>query len=411
MTTTLLAAPPAAAVPTLPAAIEAGLQALAQLPLPNDVTFYSGQLGHVLLYGYAYKLTGDDHHWDQLMQALDGILHKLQAPATAYLAAQPGLLPKLGYVLQLLARDGIVDVDLGAHTLAQFDDLIYQHALGYLRARNIDFLYGAAGALHYLGTRVGARPEVSTYLAELLAELLLTRIEDERGIRFLNAHINHLNGNADLNIGLAHGHCGLLLVLLGLHETGVLPAQTGPLAHRMVDYLLALEVAPEPHRGRMSSFPLRHHDELPLLAPQNRNLYSSRMGWCYGDLNAVQALYQAHRVLHRPDALAAAHRVGELSCARRTEPESGVDSPHLCHGSASLLLCYQRLYQQHPLPCYREAQAYWLHHTLAQLPATYAEAPTAFQATGLLMGLPGLLLVLISEELAEPLAWPQLFLL
>ena len=403
---------PVAPAPSLSEAITSGLHLLQQLPASaKDITFFTGQLGHVLLYAYAYKLSGDDEHWEHLMHALDGVLGKLQHPDTAYLLAHPGLLPNLGCLLQTLQHDDIVDVDLGEETLAQFDDLIFKHCLGYLRAQNIDFLYGAAGALHYLGTRAAARPAVAGYLRELLDELLRTRIEDARGIRFYNSHINHLNGNTDLNMGLAHGHCGLLLVLLQLHEAGLLQAQIGPLAHRMVDYLLGLELPPEPAKGRVSYFPARHHDELPLHDAQNRQAYNNRMGWCYGDLNVVQVLYQAHRVLGRPELLAVAHRVGEHTCTRRTEWDSGIDSAHLCHGSASLVLYYRRLHQLHPLPCYHEAYRYWWQRTLDQLPATYAAAPTAFQGTGLLMGLPGLLLLLISEALGEPLAWPQLFLL
>lgn len=392
-------------------AIWSGLHALAAMPPNEDVTFYSGQLGHVLLYAYAYKLTGDEDHWERMMGALDGILGKLQHPDTSYLLAQPGLLPKLGYVLQLLQRDDIVDINLGTETLAQFDDLIFKHALTYLRARNIDFLYGASGAMHYLSTRAAARPQVAGYLRELLEALLENKIEDERGIRFYNAHINQANGSSDLNIGLAHGHCGLLLVLLQIHEAGVLQAELTTLADRMLTYLLGLELAPEPAKGRMSCFPLRHHDDLPLHDARNRQHYGIRMGWCYGDLNVVQVLYRAHQVLGRPALLEVAHRVGAYSCTRQAEPETGVEDAHLCHGSISLVLCYQRLYQLQPLPCYRTAHDYWLRQTLAQLPATYAGAATAFQGSGLLMGLPGLLLGLISEELAVPLAWPELLLL
>ncbi|GAB3636796.1 hypothetical protein GCM10027422_23860 [Hymenobacter arcticus] len=407
----MIAAP---AVPTsaLSDAILSGLRLLGTLPAnADDVTFYSGQVGHVLAYAYAYKLTGDDDHWKRMMGALDNVLGKLQDPRTASLLTQPGLLPKLGYVLQLLQRDDIVEIDLGEETLAQFDDLIFKHALTYLRARNTDFLYGAAGAMHYLGTRAAARPQVAGYLHQLLDALLQTKIEDERGVRFYNAHINRANGSDELNIGLAHGHCGLLLVLLQLHETGLLQPELTTLVDRMLTYLLGLEITPEPAKGRLSHFPLRHHDDLPLHDARNRQCYGTRMGWCYGDLNVVQVLYRAHQVLGRPELLAIAHRVGEYSCTRRTEAESGVDSPHLCHGSSSLALCYRRLHQLQPLPCYREAQAYWVQRTLAQLPATYAQVDTAFQSSGLLMGLPGLLLVLLTEELDAPLAWPELFLL
>ena len=391
-------------------AIRSGLHLLEQLPPPEDISFYTGQMGHALLHAYAHKLTGDDDQWAAMMRALDDTLGKLQSPELVLFLTRPGLLPNLGLLLQALHHDDIVEVDLGQETLAQFDDLVFKHALGYIRAQNIDMLYGATGALHYLSTRA-AQPRVVAYLRELFDELLLTKVEDERGIRFVNSHINLLNGNTDVNMGLAHGHCGLLLVLLKLHDASVLQAEIAALTGPMVDYLLGLELPSEPELGRVSYFPARHQDTLPLHDTQNRQAYNNRMGWCYGDLNVVQVLYQAGRVLHRPELATIADRVGAHTCARRTLWDSGIDSAHLCHGSASLVLYYRRLYQLQPLPCYREAQQYWLDLTLDQLPATYEQAPTAFKGTSLLMGLPGVLLVLISEALDEPLAWPELFLL
>jgi len=392
-------------------AIRSGLHRLEHLPAPEgDITFHTGDMGYALLYAYAHRLTGEDRHWDALMKTLDATLARLQSLELAQFLTRPGLLPNLGLLLQTLQRDDIVEVDLGEETLAQFDDIIYNQTLGYLRTRNIDMLYGATGALHYLSTRAG-RPQVLAYLRKLFDELMLTKIEDERGIRFFNSHINFLNGNTDVNMGLAHGHCGLLLVLLQLHDAGVLQAEISALASSMVDYLLGLELPPEPELDRVSWFPARHQDALPLHDAQNRQAYNNRMGWCYGDLNVVQVLYQAQRVLHRPELTAIADRVGAHACGRRSLHASGIDSAHLCHGSVSLVLYYRRLYQLQPLPCYREARQYWLDQTLDQLPATFEQAPTAFKGTSLLMGLPGVLLVLISEALDEPLAWPELFLL
>jgi lantibiotic modifying enzyme len=401
-----------ALAPSLLAAITRGLHRLPQLLAPvEDISLFTGQLGRVLVYAYAYKLTGEEAYWEHMAQGLDGLLHKLQDPATAYLLVQPGLLPNLGYLLQVLRSDAIVDIDLGEPTLQQFDALIHRNALVYLRAQNIDLLYGAAGALHYLGTRAAGRPQVQEYLRELLSELLANKLEDARGIRFYNSRINQANGDDTLNIGLSHGHCGLLLVLLQLHEAGVLQAELAPLANRMVDYLLSLQLPPEPAQGWPAFFPTRYHEELPLTHVHNRQTCNNHLGWCYGDLNVVQVLYQAHRVLNRPELLPLADRVGEYTAARRTGRDCSIDNPFLCHGSASLVLYYRRLYALRPLPCYLDAHRYWWQRTQQEVPAAFALPSDAFQVTSLLMGVPGLLLVLISEALEEPLAWPQLLLL
>jgi hypothetical protein len=391
--------------------IVSGLHRLPDLLAPTeDISLFTGQLGQVLVYAYAYKLTGEEEHCNHLLRGLDEIMNKLQDPATAYLLVQPGLLPNLGFLLGVLRQDAIVDIDLGEQTLQQFDELIHRNALVYLRAQNIDLLYGAAGALHYLGTRAATQPQALGYLRELLQELLRTKVEDERGIRFYNTRINHANGDDTLNMGLAHGHCGLLLVLLHLYEAGLLQAEIAPLANRMVDYLLSLQLPPEPDKGWASYFPTRYHEELPLHHVRNRQTYNNHLGWCYGDLNVMQVLYQAHRLLHRPELLTLADHVGAYTAARRTVPTCAVDNPFLCHGSASLVLYYRRLYALRPLPCYHDAHQYWWRRTLAELPAAYALEANV-QVSSLLMGLPGLLLVLISEALNEPLAWPQLLLL
>jgi hypothetical protein len=398
--------------PVLPALLAEGLQLVQQLPAPADASLFSGQLGHAVLFAYAHRLTGETAHEAAMTGALTAVLGQLRNPATALpLLTRPGLLPNLGQVLRVLRQDGLADVDLGPDTLTQFDSLLFKQARAYLRQRNIDFLYGATGALAYLGTRTEANPHVTDYLHELLGELALTKVHDSRGIRFYNSHINYLNSRSDLDLGLAHGHCGLLLVLLGLLQQGVLPAQTEPLATGMLDFLLSLELPPEPALGYVSYFPTRYQEELPLEAPQNRRTYNNRLGWCYGDLNVVQVLYLAHQVLGRPGLLALADKVGAAACARRTLPEAGIESTHLCHGSASLALYYRTLHQARPLACYQAARQFWQAQTLARLPADLAEAATNPRAQGFLMGLPGVLLSLLTDQLDEPVAWPQLLLL
>lgn len=398
--------------PVLPALLTEGLRLVQQLPAPTDASLYSGQLGHVVLFAYAHHLTGEADYEAAMTSALATVLDQLRSSDTALrLLTRPGLLPTLGQVLRVLRQDGLADIDLGADTLAHFDNLLFKQGRTYLRQHNIDFLYGATGVLSYLGTRAEANSQAADYLHELLDELARTKVQDSRGIRFYNTHINQLNSRSDLDLGLAHGHCGLLLVLLGLWQKGVLPAQFEFLATGMLDFLLGLELPPEPALGYVSYFPTRYQEELPLDDPQNRRTYNNRLGWCYGDLNVVQVLYLAHQMLGRPGLLALADKVGAAACERRTFPTVDIAHTHLCHGAASLALYYRTLFRARPLACYQAAQQFWQHQTLARLPTDLAQAATSPHAQGLLMGLPGILLGLLTDLLDEPVSWPQLLLL
>lgn len=376
----------------------------------TDNSLFSGKLGHALLYAYAYKLTLDDAHWHQAQSCLEAVLAKIQHPAGSTLISVPGSLPSLCYLLQVLSDDNISDVDLGTDTLRQLDGVVFRNALAQLQEQNIDFLYGATGALHYLCTRLTSNPDAQGYLDLLFEELLRHRHQDARGTRFYNSHINRLNNSTDMNLGLAHGQCGLLLVLLELHEAKFRAADTRAVAEDMLRYLLGLQLPPEPEQGYVSFFPARLNEELPLTDPANRAKYNNRMGWCYGDLNVVLVLYKAARILELPHLATLADEVGAATCTRRSEDESGIENAHICHGSSSLVLCYNALLRERPLPCYLEAKAYWLERTTAYLDADYQEVTATQHTAGLLMGFPGILLVLISELLEEPTSWQRLLL-
>ncbi|AHJ95791.1 lanthionine synthetase LanC family protein [Hymenobacter swuensis] len=393
----------------LSAYLTEGLNLLPQLPA-TDISLFSGKLGHVLLYAYTYKLTGEEGHWDHAMTCLDEVLDKLRNPAGSALISVPGVIPCLCYLLQVLSTDGITDIDLGTDTLRQLDEVVFRNTQANLQDRNIDFLYGSVGALNYLSTRLGHNPAAAGYLRILLQDLLAHKVEDARGVRFYNSHINRMNNSTDMNLGLAHGQCGLLLVLLKLYEAGTLQAEIRPVATGMLRYLLSLQLPPEPENGYHSFFPARFDDDIAPSDPLNRVKYNNRMGWCYGDLNVVLVLYRAARILQLPHLVALADEVGAYTCTRRTLEASGIENAHICHGSASLVMCYNALLREMPLACYSEAKKYWLHRTTTYLDEEYRQALTNKHAPGLLMGIPGMLLILVTEMLDTPTSWEQLFL-
>lgn len=380
--------------------------------LPTQLSLYSGKLGHLLLAAYTYRLTEKDGDWQRTSDLLDDVLAQLQGEKAAMPLHSANLLMSLHQVLAALREEGIADVSLGDETMEVVDELAFRNCRAFLLNRNIDFLYGAAGGFHYLSGRVQANAAVTGYLEELVEELLATKLEDERGVRFYNAHIARMNDSEDINLGLAHGQCGLILALLEVYRAGVRQASIKKLIEGMVCYILHLRQDAEPGAGYHSLYPARMDETKAATHPENRAKYNSRMGWCYGDLNIALVLYRVHRILRLPDLLRWADEVGQHAAARRTLENAGVEQPHLCHGAASMVLMYQALQRECPLPAYQEAKDFWLGETLTFLKDYLSGGgyETDQHAGGLLMGIPGILLVLISEELQEETAWQQILL-
>ncbi len=369
---------------------------------PAGSSLLNGRLGLVTLYAYAYKLLADEHLWDLAAEHLAAVMSELEQSLTSQ---QPDVstITSLGQLLPLLNRDHILELELGKENWQLFDELVFVQTRQQLRAANTDFLAGAAGGLRYLGTRLTVSAAASQYLQVLLGELTARRLEDGSGIRFANSYIEQLNASTAINMGYAHGHWGLLMVLLQLFEAGseqhrllLLPLVDGMLAY-------ALNVRRTwPDRAKEALFPHAVPTKVGT-APD----YNGFVGWCYGDLVAALVLYRVHRVLGRPDI----HRVAVLTGARACglplmHPRTlGTD---LCHGSASLVSCCEALYRMHPRHCYTRARTAWLAYTVSQL---QQQQNLPQQDASLLNGLAGTLLTLISALPGFRASWPALLLL
>lgn len=160
-----------------------------------------------------------------------------------------------------------------------------------------------------------------------------------------------------LNLGLAHGTPGVLALLAAAQAQGV---EAGRCARLLVLGMAALRgFIQDPAIGVY--LPTWCPMELERPAPS-----SSRLAWCYGDLGASLAFWQAagpsHRRLWKEDALAMARLAAE-----RPLDQSGVRDAGICHGSAGNLHIFNRWYQTTGDPVFRDAALAYLELTLAYL--------------------------------------------
>jgi hypothetical protein len=320
-------------------------------------------------------------------------------------------LPSLCFVLRVVKEDGILDIDLGEDELKIFDELIYKHANVFLRDENLDYLFGAPASLHYLLKRVDENPAVKGYIEWLIGTIDTMGIQDEKGIRFYNSHVNRQNKSRDIDTGLAHGQCGLLLVLLKVYEAGICRTATRRIIEGMLRYLHGLKLTPDRAAGYPAFYPVGMTESLDKTHPTNRRKYNNRMGWCYGDLNIVLAFYRAARILEEPSWIDEADEVGLDCCTRLDIRDSDIVAGHICHGSSSLVLFFKALYAERPLAAYLDACAYWTRFTEDYVERQLENPEEEPRAMEFLMGLPGSLLTLITGLLPDKTKWEQILLL
>jgi len=390
--------------------INQGEQILATLPVKGN-SLLSGKLGRVLYLAYNYKLLGNEENIETAVSYLDEIFGYLREAGPEAMQELPWILPALCRVIDVLNDDQIIDMEIDAQDFLVFDETIFKSIKVFIANYNIDFLYGASGSLNYLIKRMDRNPVIKEYIAILFDLLLGKRIEDEKGIRFINAHMSKHSKSEDIDFGLAHGQCGLILTLLNIYETGLLQEPIKELVTGMLKYILPFKQLPQPESGMYSYFPMGVNESLERTDPKNLAKYNNRMGWCYGDLNIALMLYKAARILDLPELSVLANEVGLDTCKRLTTENSGIENAHLCHGSTSMVLFYDALAAENNLSEYKEARAFWFRYTQDYLDIELQKPETNGRAEQLLMGIPGAMLLLLSEELEEQTSWKSLFLL
>jgi lantibiotic biosynthesis protein len=376
----------------------------------ND-SLLSGQIGKILYYFYLFRYFEEDQYADKGVEILENVLHNIETKKSSYLLKFPfgSGMSGLGFVISLLKDEGIIDIDF-ENQLISFDEIVYIKALEEIAEKNTDYLYGAMGVFLYLSRRL-SNPKVEGYLEEMIDALTKTAIEDERGIRFENSLIAKSNKTDNTNFGLAHGQCGILMILLKVHAQGICENKIERIVARGIDYLISYKTPQDFSKDKYSFFPMSINENQSWDSAENIGEYGSRLGWCYGDLNEILLLLTASKQFKKPEWAEMANEMGYHTLDRKTRRETKIIDAHICHGSVGMAQFYKRFYELTTLPMYAEAHEYWIERTLDFLDKETQDPAFIAHANELLEGFVGISLGLISSVAQENLKWDSVFLL
>jgi hypothetical protein len=198
-----------------------------------------------------------------------------------------------------------------------------------------------------------------------------------------------------VDLGMAHGVAGIVVLLSGCVRHGIAPARSAALLRDAAGWLAQRELpAPAPIR-------------FPAWFAPCRPAVAQRMAWCYGDLGVTIALGEAAAALADAGLDTAVRRLagGIADCGA---DRAGVELLTLCHGGAGMLHGLSRLQRWLP-PAVATAARWrwgeWVSARAATTVGTDAGDPAA--ALGLLEGGVGVALALHGLLSGEEPAWDR----
>ncbi len=375
---------------------------LEQRHYEND-SLFSGNLGRALYFMYRYRISDNTYFADLASQILGQVLGNIREKKgkISFTSSLSSGLTGLCFINTLLEDDDFMDLEMNK-TFIQFDEIIFKKACQQIKEGNLDYLHGALGSLYYFSFRVQKNENIEAYLAQMIDLIIEGTVSGSDGRYFKNIHINKMNDTPDsLNFGFAHGLSGMVMVLLKIYQTGIEKNKVQKLMNGFIDFTLSNYQETDFERKQFSHFPMTIESE-------NQGNDGSFLGWCYGDLNQAIMFYQAGKILDRNDLIKIADNISQTTLKRIQKKGAYLDNPFFCHGTSGLAQMYDSLKQISCDTLYQEGSQYWLNQTMDYLEKFDWELDN-FE--GLLGGLEGLGLTLMSSHTNNKTLWDRLFLL
>jgi lantibiotic biosynthesis protein len=373
-----------------------------------DDSLTKGNLGKVIFYMARGEYLNTDDDIEAGLKLLKSCINNLlvnKSSLRTSVAISKGL-SGVGILLHLLSDQCYIEEDITLKLLhRKLENMIYIKCVEEIAVLDLDPLHSSIGGIYYLTLRSKSNKDAAL-LAEKLLEQLFQKLEETAGgIRLKN--LRYVKDQPHLtNIGLAHGMCGMILMMLEAYTSGLATEKIGSIIHSMIGYIL-------------SSKSLYNDIEYEYLFPRliadsgERFLYQvnevSPMGWCYSDLSIAVMLFKAGKCLGKDEYTIEAINIAKNSLARRTFSTHKIDESHLCHGTSGIALLFKKCYELSNEACFLEGVDYWVENTLQLLKQKSVQSPTSEMNQYLLSGDMGSLIVLMTLKGSVKFKWDKLF--
>lgn len=322
----------------------------------ND-SLTAGSLGIVTYYHYRHIVYKNEKDKQKFISLLEQIFYRINRGKSSLLNGSLarglcGFTSVLSYIYENCENDSIIS----KQEITYLDNFLFIKAKEMILNGENDFLYGSIGIINYFLSR-NKEPYLDNYLNELI-DLQLKSITKTNNGSFIQNSVFEKNDLDKIDFGLSHGQTSFLLTLIKNINAGIKIEECKKILKTGLDFLLFHKAKNKRNIVNYSYFPIY------VTKNQSNSTFSSRFGWCYGDLNEVYVLYKAAMVLENPTYNEIADCVGLNSINRISFTETLCNSSQFCHGSAGLAEFYKSLYQIRPIESYYKSYHYWINQTV-----------------------------------------------
>jgi lantibiotic modifying enzyme len=368
----------------------------------NKDGLFSGNLGLSLYYLNLYLAFGKEADAAKSVEYVEQILTKINENSIDLMGNSIcNGAAGLAMMILFLEREALVNLEEEDQIL--LDTYLFESTRNALQHTNEhDYLHGAMGVIHYFLERL-PDPAVASFVYELIEIFCDKAVYTVKGIWFKNKVVPDDNEN-EINFGLSHGQAGFLILLANAWEKGIEIEIIPLLLNEGVELMLQYKREPPADEQQFSLFPTSVY---------KKNFhYSSRLGWCYGDLDIALAIYKVGKLMGNDFYLDQANEIIDNCMKRKCEQSTAIVDSHICHGSTGLAQMYKSIYDQTQEEKHKEAWQYWMGQTVNQLlPKELATDFYKNRECDFLEGLVGVNLALLSAITEKELNWQKILLL
>jgi len=326
-----------------------------------DISFMNGISGLALANLVVGRKLNDDKYIQYSKDIMEDVLERINEERyklkdiSSYCNGFAGVCE----ILNLFSKEKILDEDLN-EDLEEFDEFLYENAIGLFEKNNPDFLHGAMGILYYFSNRYSEySPKIENFIDRLIEKYEEKAIIDEKGVRIFNSILQDQEEN-EFNFSLSHGLSGQLIIFSEIYKKHK-STRLKELILGIEKYISSYQKEPLSENNAFNTYyPTFIVEKKNTLKDEQDSGYSSRLAWCYGELNYALMYFKLHEVFHKEVYYQKAIQVLENTIPRNNPKDAKIGSPFFCHGASGLMAINMVFFTKTGNQAYREIAHYWL---------------------------------------------------
>lgn len=372
----------------------------------NRISLVGGQAGIILFYFYYGKYKNNDYYYQKGFDLLYDLFNSIKSTkSTNYFASgYSGIL----WAVNHLERNGFIKLD--DHEFIEEFEKHFIDSLNYsLKQGHYDYFYGALGILFYFLSSPNVH-KLLDLLEQSVRKLEEFAIIEVEGTLKWESVISISKRQTGISLGLSHGLASIISVLKKYYLLNPTDSKVEQIIDHTIKYLMDQKLSDSEN----SIFP-------SYILNDGTNSGSSRLAWCNGDLGIGYAIFQASKTFNRDDWESLSMNILKHSAKRRGLNKNKVFDASFCHGTSGIAHIFNRLYHEKKMEVFKNAADYWFNQTI--ITSKFHNNKRGYQyylgqedvnwriEHGILEGIAGIGLTLISKVSDIEPAWDELFLL